>query len=68
MKSFKPMFKVSGEWYGNAQAFATEGEAECSARARFSVWTTPSDYRVDASEEPVNYARIDGQDRPVDHE
>jgi hypothetical protein len=53
--SFKPMFEVQGQWCGNAQAFATREEAEASAKARFNVWTVPSGYRADESDEPVSY-------------
>lgn len=63
--SFKPEFLVDGNWYGNAQRFATEQEARESANERFSRWTVPTDYRVTESTDPVNYARVDGQDRSL---
>lgn len=63
--SFKPEFLVSGSWYDNAQRFATEAEARQSANERFSRWTVPTDYRATESPDPVNCARIDGQDRSL---
>jgi hypothetical protein len=65
MTSYKPMFLVSGQWCGNAQRFATREEAEASAKARFHVWTMPSDYRAEPSDEPVNYRRVDGRDERI---
>lgn len=53
--SYRPMFKCQGEWCGNEQRFASEEEARLSAADRFSRWTVPSDYRVEESEDPVNY-------------
>ena len=61
--SWKPEFKVDGEWYDNAQRFATEQEAKDSAYARYCVWTMPSGYRAVESSDPVNYVRTEGQDR-----
>ena len=58
--SFKPEFCVGGNWYDNAERYATAEEAEGSASARFAVWTMPSLYRVTESPDPVNYHRTDG--------
>lgn len=60
--SWKPEFKVQGEWYDNAQRFETEQEAKDSALARFMNWTMPSDHRAVESDDPVNYVRSNGQD------
>ena len=55
-KSFAPMFEfASGEVYGNAQRFATREEAENSARARFMVWTMPTGYHVEPSDDAPSY-------------
>jgi hypothetical protein len=64
--SYKPEFCVQGQWYDNAQRFATEAEAKASAHARFMVWTMPSDYRAAESPDPVNYRRVDGRDSSID--
>lgn len=61
--SWKPEFLVSGEWCSNAQRFATQEEAIASAKARFMVWTMPTDCRASESPDPVNYERVNGQDR-----
>jgi hypothetical protein len=66
--SWRPQFKVHGEWGGNAQRFATKEEAEASAKARYSVWTMPSDWRAIESDDPVNYAWQDGRDVMVNRE
>tara|TARA_R110000803_G_scaffold33582_1_gene73454 strand:+ start:1112 stop:1306 length:195 start_codon:yes stop_codon:yes gene_type:complete len=54
--NYKPMFIFKGgEIAGNAQVFATEIEAENSAKARFMNWTMPTGWEVQETEEPVNY-------------
>jgi len=64
--SFKPEFLVSGSWCGNAQRFATRKEAEESARARFAVWTVPTDHRASESSDPVTDKHVDGRDISID--
>lgn len=51
------MFHFTGQSKptGNAQRFATMGEASKSAIARFNRWTMPSDWSVERSTDPVNY-------------
>jgi hypothetical protein len=67
--SWKPYFEFpGGEWCTNAQAFATKEEAHASAAARFQVWTMPIGFEARESDEPVNYARVDGQDEMVNRE
>lgn len=61
-RSYRPEFLVAGEWCANAQRFATHEEADNSARARFQAWTIPTDCRAVASDDPVNYARVEGRD------
>jgi len=53
--SFKPEFLCDGEWCSNAQRFATEQEAQSSARSRFARWSVPSAFRATESDDPVNY-------------
>jgi hypothetical protein len=54
--SFKPVFVfANNERCTNAQAFATQTEAENSARARFNVWTMPEDWDTEPSEDAPNY-------------
>jgi hypothetical protein len=62
--SWRPMFQVYGEgpFHGNGQRFATMEEADASAQARYARWTMARDFRIDPSDEPVNYIRRDGQD------
>jgi hypothetical protein len=55
----------NGEVVGNAQRFATELEAHCSAAARFMVWTQPTGYHTLETDDPVNYKRIDGGDEMI---
>ena len=62
-KSYAPMFTFpSGEKKGNAQRFATEQEAHDSAAARFMVWTMPTGFSVEETDDPVNYRRENGAD------
>tara|TARA_R110000787_G_scaffold226661_1_gene334473 strand:+ start:141 stop:494 length:354 start_codon:yes stop_codon:yes gene_type:complete len=54
--SYAPMFNFGDyETQGNGERYATEAEAEKSARARFNVWTMPTGYFVKETNDPVNY-------------
>ena len=59
--SYRPMVYVQREWAGNGLRFATYQEAEQSARDLMGRWTLVEDYRVDDSDDPVNYALVDGR-------
>lgn len=65
--SYKPQFKVFGDpkFYSNGIAFATHAEAEENAREKYNSWTSAEEYRVVESDEPVNYAMVEGQLTPV---
>ena len=56
---------ASGERTRNAQRFATREEAEQSAFARFLVWTQPTGYEVDETNDPVNFRFFDGKDESL---
>ena len=60
--SFKPEVSTdsSGKFYGNALAFATYAEALQSASELSRRWMLVRDYRAVESDEPVNYAFVDG--------
>ena len=60
--SFKPEVSTdsSGKFYGNALAFATYAEALQSASELSRRWMLVRDYRAVESDEPVNYAYVDG--------
>lgn len=66
-KSYAPevIADSSGQFYRNALRFATAQEAEESAYALFCRWTLCREYRASATEEPVNYKRVDGRDVPI---
>ena len=54
--NYRPMFTFNGgERRGNAQVFATREEAHGSAASRFAVWTMPTGYGVDETEDSVTY-------------
>ena len=59
--SYKPMMRFfecqrNGSYFsGNALRFATEQEAEEQARELMTRWFVPIGYRVDPSEDRVNY-------------
>lgn len=59
--SYRPMVYVHGEWAGNGLRFATQEEAERSAADLAARWFLVEDYRVDESDDPVNYAIVDGR-------
>lgn len=65
--SFKPMIQTANgtKYYANSTAFATREEAEASAKDIFNRWMLATDWRVDESDEPVNWAIIDGVLTPV---
>ena len=63
--SFRPMVLVQGEWSGNALRFATREEAEANAADLFHRWLLPTDYRVDESDDPVNYRWVEAKLEPV---
>ena len=66
--AFRPVFIINGgERATNAQVFATEKEAWDSASDRFRVWTVPSAFEVDECDEPVNYIRINQQDKRMEN-
>jgi hypothetical protein len=69
--SWKPAWKIVNDddiWRTNAQAFETKDEAEASARTRFEAWTATTAWTALWSDEPVNYARVDGRDRMINRE
>ena len=62
MKSFKPevIADNSGTWCGNALRFATRAEAEANVVDLMRRWMLVRDTRVVESDDPVNYAWVDG--------
>lgn len=62
-KSWKPEVQTdsTGAWYGNALRFATEKEAFDNAKALAGRWFLVTAYRAAPSDDPVNYAWIDGR-------
>ena len=63
--SWKPEFQIGGKWYDNAVRFETRAEAEANAKAKFNVWTMPTDWRATESPDPVNYRMVDGRLEPL---
>ena len=61
--SWKPEVMVSGEtkWCGNALRFATKEEAEANVSDLMGRWLLVEKTRVVESDEPVNYAWINGK-------
>ena len=61
--NYRPIWTISDTEVGrNAQVFRTEQEALESAKARFNVWTVPTDFGVEATDEPVTYERRESVD------
>lgn len=62
-KSWKPEVSTdsSGNFYGNALRFATKEEAEANAHDLMMRWLLVCEYRAVESDDPVNYAWIDGK-------
>ncbi len=61
--SYKPevIADDTGTWSGNALRFATEKEAQTYVADLAMRWTLVRDTRVVRSDEPVNYAIVDGK-------
>lgn len=51
----------TGQWVGNALRFATKEEAEANVYDLYQRWTLVRETRVVESDDPVNYAWIDGK-------
>ena len=59
----RPIWYIGPEEIGrNAQVFATQDEAKASAKARFNVWTQPTDYGTEETDDPVTYVRKNNTD------
>jgi len=66
--SWKPEVQVKGEgdrWHKNGLAFATKEEAAASAKDLYSKWTLTTAHRATESEDPVNYAWVNGEAVPL---
>ncbi len=65
--SFKPMIQTADcqDYFPNSTAFATREEAEIAAKDIYARWMLATDWRVDESDEPVNYSIVDGVMIPV---
>jgi hypothetical protein len=63
MKSYAPevIADGSGHWAGNGLRFATKEEAEQNVANLASRWFLVRDTRVVESDDPVNYAWIEGR-------
>jgi len=61
--SWKPEVKTVNDdkWYGNALVFATKEEAEANVFDLSCRWMLVTDTRVVESNDPVNYAWVDGR-------
>lgn len=60
--SWKPEVQTdnTGKWYGNALRFATKEEAEANVQNLADRWLLVIATRVVESDDPVNYAWVDG--------
>lgn len=65
--SFKPMIQTAdnSDYYPNSTAFATREEAERAAKDIYTRWWSATDWRVDESDQPVNYTVVNGVSMPV---
>lgn len=63
MTSWKPEVRVANDdtWYGNGTRFATKEEAEAYTRDLEMRWTAVREARAVETDEPVNYALVDGR-------
>jgi hypothetical protein len=56
----------SGKWSRNSLRFATQEEAEASARELAGRWWLVTDYRAAPAQEPVNYRFVEGKNQPLE--
>jgi len=63
--SWAPEVYVEDKWSGNALRFETEAEAAQWGRDVLMRWFVPTDSRAVPSDDPVNYAIVDGVLRGV---
>ena len=56
--SFKPEIRTGNDpkFYDNALRFATREEAEFSAKDIYNRWMLATEWAVEESDDPVNYA------------
>jgi len=59
--SYRPMVFVQGDWAGNGLRFATREGAEQSAAGLAARWILVDGIGVEESDDPVNYAIVDGR-------
>lgn len=66
--SYKPEVQTGNDpkFYSNSLAFATYAEALQSASELSQRWMLVVDYRAVESDQPVNYAYVDGQLKAVE--
>lgn len=61
--SYRPIWHLGPQEIGrNSQVFATHDEALSSAKARFNVWTVPTDFGVEETAERITYVRKNNTD------
>lgn len=62
--SWKPEVQTdsTGKWYSNALRFATEEEAEISAKDLMARWMLVTACRAAPSDDPVNYRLVPAGD------
>ena len=66
--SWKPEVEVvneEGKWHGNGLRFATREEALSNATALMGRWMMVLQCRATKSDDPVNYAWVNGELVPV---
>ena len=54
-----------GKWTGNACRFATRQEADAYVHDLMMRWTAVTGWRSTPSDDPVNYAWVDGKAKPL---
>jgi hypothetical protein len=63
---WKPEIKVRDKWYANALVFATQKEAEDSARDLYYRWTEAVGWRANESDDEPNSTYRDGRLTPIE--
>ena len=57
--------KMRAEQLAEQLAHSQTEIAEANAKAKFNVWTMPTDWRATESPDPVNYRMVDGRLEPL---
>jgi hypothetical protein len=60
------MYLCGGKWYGNAVRIADYAQALNQMADHYAKWTTPTDCRLEETDDPPNYTYEGGRLLPIE--